>query len=325
MNVLTQDEIAFFKTNGYVILKGVLDPGGCAAAQDMLWSSLPEGARIVRDDPATHMGPFAECDTSDDVQDLRDGYRWQLRRVGTDPALIDLVFCDRLVAAAQALLGEGTLRMPVPYGTPMGTQGATWPGGPVDPALGTEGIRGIYCTLPYGEYRSNAIGCHTDGHPFNLGIVGLIDDVPADGGAFKVWPRSHRRLYPTFQMQYDQPRIPYYDHLPSYKGILHTPEYEAELARVIEDTEPVDCCGEAGDVVLWHHRLAHAAGHNHTDVIRQAVLYDFTKTDLDTCRLDPPQADMWRDWSEDLRVSGGMYPEQMERLQRPALEVRPSF
>ena len=319
MNVLTDDEIAFFKTNGYLILRGALDPEGCSRARDMLWASLPDGTRIRRDDPSTHVGPFADSDTNDDVQDLREGYRWQLRRVGTDSQLLDLVFCDRLVAAAEALLGAGTLRAPVVHGMPMGTQGAAWPGGPVDPALGTEGVRGIYCTLPYGEHRPDRLGCHTDGHPFNLGIVGLIGDVPPDCGAFQVWPGSHRRLYPTFLMQYDQPRIPYYDHLPSYKGILHTPEYEAELARVIEDTEPVDCCGEAGDVVLWHHRLAHAAGHNHTDVMRQAVLYDFTKTDLDDCRRDPPQDEMWRDWSEALRASEGTYPAAMDRTQRPAL------
>jgi hypothetical protein len=319
MNVLSNHELAFFKTNGYVILKGALDLDGCRNARGLLWSTLPEGSQIRRDDPTTHLGPFNEADSNDDVLDLRVGFRWQLRRIGTHPALIDLVFCDRLVAAAEALLGAGTLRAPVPDGTPMGTKGAAWPGGPVDPALGTEGIRGIYATLPYGEHRAQGPGCHTDGHPFNLGIVGLIDDVPPEGGAFQVWPGSHRRLYPTFLMQYDQPRIPYYDHLPSHKGILHTPEYEAELARVIGDTEPVDCCGEAGDVVLWHHRLAHAAGHNHTNVIRQAVLYDFTKTDLDTCRMDPPQADMWHDWSLELRESDGVYPSTMDRSQRPAL------
>ena len=33
----------------------------------------------------------------------------------------------------------------------MGSFGPAWPGGPTDPALGNEGARGVYCTLPYGD------------------------------------------------------------------------------------------------------------------------------------------------------------------------------
>jgi len=161
--------------------------------------------------------------------------------------------------------------------------------------------------LPYGDKAREPDLCHTDGHPFNLGIVGLLGDVPPDGGGFKVWPGSHRRLYPTFAMMYDQPRIPYYDHLPTHKGILHTREYEAEIARVLEDTPVVDCWGAAGDVVFWHHRLAHMAGHNYSTVIRQAVLYDFCKTDLDQARTRPPGEDMWRDWSDKVKSASTDY------------------
>ena len=98
-------------------------------------------------------------------------------------------------------------------------------------------------------------------------------------------------------MQYDQARIPYYPHLPSYRGILHSPEYLAELDAIMRDTEPVDCHGSAGDVVLWHHRLAHMASHNHSPQMRVAVLGDFNTVDLDAHRADPPQPNMWRDWS----------------------------
>ena len=43
------------------------------------------------------------------------------------------------------------------------------------------------------------------------------------------------------------------------------------------------------------------AGHNYSDRIRQAVLYDFRRTDLEEIQGLPPPRDMWRDWSEDLR------------------------
>ena len=49
------------------------------------------------------------------------------------------------------------------------------------------------------------------------------------------------------------------------------------------------------------------AGENHSDVMRCAVLGDFARDDLDRLRLDPPQNDMWRDWSPEVRASDGRY------------------
>lgn len=314
--LLSDDQIGFFKTNGYLIIENVLDPRLCARARDRLWAALPQSSRIKRDDPSTYTGPFDDADSTTDSTDLRQGFRWQVRAAGTEQLLVDLVFSQSLQSIAEQLLGTGTLRPPTVDGTPMGSHGPAWPGGPVDPALDNAGARGIYATLPYGDKPREPDACHTDGHPFNLGLVGLIDDVAPDGGGFKIWPGSHRRLYPTFQMQYDQPRIPYYEHLPSYRGIVHSPEYLAEIRSVLNDTTPVDCFGKSGDVVLWHHRLAHMAGHNYSTQIRQAVLYDFTKTDLDKCRMDPPQADMWRDWSQSLRDAPETFCEEFAASQR---------
>ena len=315
MNALSDDQIAFFKANGYLILKGMLDKDLCERARDRMWSALPEDVPIDRDDPATHTGPFAPEHESDDPLHIRKGYLWQYRACGTEPLLIDLVYNPRLCAVAEQLLGAGMLQPPEVGSPPMGSAGAAWPGGPTDPAIGG-GIRGIYNTLPYGDKPREADYGHTDGHPFNLGIVGLIDDTPADGGAFRIWPGSHRRLFHTFQMPYDQPRIPFYEHLPTLKGIIHSEAYLEELEQIMQDTTPVDCHGETGDVVLWHHRLVHMAGQNYSNVIRQAVLYDFTRTDLDSARVGAPPEDMWRDWSDDLKASGLAYSEDLAREQR---------
>ena len=88
------------------------------------------------------------------------------------------------------------------------------------------------------------------------------------------------------------------------------------MEKIREDTAPVDCWGAKGDVVLWHHRLAHASAPNHRDRIRIAVLADYSRIDLDAARSDPPQPDMWRDWSDELRVSDGRYSQQFVREQR---------
>jgi hypothetical protein len=95
-------------------------------------------------------------------------------------------------------------------------------------------------------------------------------------------------LYPTFALRYDQPRIPYYPHLPEFKGIAHSDAYLVELERVIDEIEPVECHG-------------HAAGQNYSDQIRQAVLADFWTEDLDYLRTKSVAADMWDDWSEALQ------------------------
>ena len=141
-------------------------------------------------------------------------------------------------------------------------------------------IRGIYCILPQGDLPEKPTTCHTDGHPFHLGVVGYIDDVPPNGGGFTVWPKSHRKLYFNYHSSHrNEP----------------TDQHEKDIAYFNQQTY-VDCHGQAGDIVFWHHRLAHAAGHNRSRQIRQAVLYDFRRKDMDQVMKEPPSQDMWRDW-----------------------------
>ena len=317
--MLQAEQIAFFKSQGYLLLPGMLDEKLCSQAQDALWASLPQGSDICRDNPATHVGPFSERDKQMDPMDSRVGYRWQLRKNGTSDLLINLMYSEKVLGVAEQLLGAGCLQRPVVNGTVMGSNGYAWPGGPVDPADHSQGARGTYATLPYADGETiphGDSGAHTDGHPFMLSMVGLIDDCPPGGGAFTVWPGSHRRLYPKFWMQYDQARIPYYDHMPSFKGLIHPPEYHNEVERILQDTQPVDCWGSKGDVVIWHHRMLHCASENRSSVIRQAVLADISRKDLDQLRLDPPQQNMWRDWSADIQSSDGSYSSEFARIQR---------
>ncbi len=312
---LNQEQIGFFRDNGYLLVPGAMDTELCAEVRDLMWAALPESSGLSRDDPDTHTGPFPKDARSQDSIQVRDGYRWLNRALGVRREVVELIYSETICAMAEQLIG-GTLRQAVVDGTPMGSQGPAWPGGPTDPALGTEGARGVYCTLPYGDKPREPDACHTDGHPFQLGVVGLLDDCPEGGGAFKVWPKSHRRLYPTFKLRYDQPRIPYYEHVPSFKGIVHSEEYLAEIGRLNEDTKPVECWGSAGDIVFWHHRTAHMAGHNYSKVIRQAVLADFWTDRLDEDRAADPGGDMWRDWSPEVQNSDGRYTASFAAEQR---------
>ena len=154
------------------------------------------------------------------------------------------------------------------------------------------------------QQSAEADGCHTDGHPFQLGVVGLLDDCPADGGAFKVWPGSHTRLFPRSPCVTTSQEFPIIRTCPRSRALPTVEAYTAELKRVIEEIEPVECFGQAGDIVFWHHRLAHAAGQNYSEQIRQAVLADFWTLDLDALRTKPVTADMWEDWSPALQRLG---------------------
>ena len=313
--MLSSEQVSFFKVNGYLLVPGVLDLSLCARVRDAMWRSLPDDSPMRRDDLTTHVGPFGSDQQSFDTLHTRAGYRWLNRHLGVSEDVVNLIYSDAICAMAQQLLG-GNLRQVTTNGQPMGSHGPAWPGGPTDPALGVDAARGVYCTLPYGDKPREPDACHTDGHPFQLGVVGLIEDSPPDGGAFKIWPGSHETLYPTFRLRYDQPRIPYYDHLPSAKGIVHSPEYLAEIARLDAEVTPVECWGAAGDIVFWHHRTAHMAGHNYTDVMRQAVLADFWTEDLDHFRTTDAHGDMWRDWSEQVQLADGYYSKEFAISQK---------
>jgi hypothetical protein len=314
MDRLSSEELCFFKKYGYLIKRKAVDVALCRRAVDRMWETAPE--HLDRHDPGTWRA-IPEDQSSDDPLLVKVGTRWQLRAASTEETLLDVAFNDQLILWAEQLLGEDSLRSPVVDGRPMGSWGPAWPGGPVDPQLG-EGVRGIYATLPSPPGQKLEDHLHTDGHPFHLGLVCLLEDNPPDGGSFKIWPGSHKRFYPLFPMQYDQARIPFYEHMPSFKGLIHPPEYVQEVEKVEADTPPVDCYGEAGDIVFWHHRLGHMAGHNTAGqpTIRQALLYDFCKKDLDSMRMDPPQEDMWRDWGEALREADTEISRQFAAEQR---------
>ena len=256
---LTANDIAFFKREGYLIKRGVLDPELTAMARDRLWDDPPPS--LKRDDPDTWVGPVVEEEESDDRNNYKKGFRWQYRAPGREEWMVQLLAKNPSIwAMAEQFLGKGQLTEPT-------------------------GIRGIYCTLPYGDEPERPTGCHVDAHPFHLGVVGYIDEVPENGGGFCVWPGSHLEFYPTFVTRYKRDA---------------TDEYEKVRERLSEEA-PVDCWGSAGDILFWHHRIGHMAGHNRSRQIRQAVLYDYVKTDVEATQDLPPLDDMWLDWSEEVQ------------------------
>jgi Phytanoyl-CoA dioxygenase (PhyH) len=252
-NPLSQEEVTFFKENGYLIKRGILDRALMERARETMWGGAP--AQLQRDNPTTWVGPFQE--KSDDRESVRYEYTWKYRAPGKEAWMVQLLPKNPVVwAIAEQLLGVGQVQAP-------------------------ERVRGIYAILPEGNKPDHPYRCHVDQHPFHLGVVAYIDTVQPNGGGFTVWPGSHRQFYPTFATQHT---------------FTPTAATQTVMAQVNQQAY-VDCHGEAGDVVFWHHRLGHSAGHNRSNRLRQAVLYDFSKRDLAERQEVATPAHLWTDWA----------------------------
>ncbi len=121
---------------------------------------------------------------------------------------------------------------------------------------------------------------HIDQHIFHLSTVSYLDKVVVGGGGFRVWPGSHLWFSNIFESKYKT-----------------EPFNRYQEAKSFFETQPsLECTGDAGDVVFWHHRLAHMAGPNISPNLRLAVLYDFKVLSFDYTQEVPPQPDFWQAW-----------------------------
>ena len=92
-------------------------------------------------------------------------------------------------------------------------------------------------------------------------------------------------------------------------GRQMTPEFRAELDRVLSDTAPVECAAPAGSVTFWHHKLVHTASENTSFGIRSGVIYECYKKAAQPWSRVSIRAqveggnllDPWADWSEEVR------------------------
>ena len=236
---LTRKDIEFFKTEGYLVKRNVLNPELMERARTRLWDGAPEGRR--RNDPETWVGPFTPEEENVDKSNNRRGFRWNFREPGGEAWMVQLLATDPNVwGMAEQLLGKGNLVQP-------------------------DRVRGIYCTLPYGDVPKKSIGCHVDAHPFHLGAVGYIDDVPPEGGGFTVWPGSHQVFYYDYYSQYKKRT--------GHRSMMLTASASAEAQGLnATETRGILSSGIIASDTLLDITIRRQ--------IRQAVLYDFRKTEL---------------------------------------------
>lgn len=278
MNRLSGEDISFFKREGYLIKRGVLDPDLMARARERKWKGAPP--RMKRNDPTTWFGPFRDDEEDEGPENRCVGYTWKYCEPGAEEWIIGMLAIDATIWGwVEQLLGEGEVKQP-------------------------EKIRGIYCRLPMGDAPEEPTICHCDVTPDNLnmdlrgtalqpglGLVGLIAPIPPNGGSFTVWPGTHRIIY---------------DLLANTEGQERIDAYKARIIRFNDDRR-VEGCGEAGDILFWHRLLAHTAGWNRSEEIqlREAVLCDYNKVPNEELAAQRPYDDMWHEWSEEMRNAPG--------------------
>ncbi len=174
--------------------------------------------------------------------------------------------------------------------------------------LNGQGTRGLYCTLPNNPMPEPGFpSAHSDGAVYGrvrLQVAAYIDDVPPNCGGFTTWPGSHSRIWREQWKAYHAGEKHTDKHLEVRKAGGYK---DPVIGRIKSDTDPFDCHGPAGTVVLWHTKILHLAGQNaSTDVIRQATIYGFLKTPEslpDALVMDETDGDVWRDWSDEVRAS----------------------
>jgi len=177
--------------------------------------------------------------------------------------------------------------------------------------LNGQGTRGLYCTLPNSPSPGSTWrGAHSDGSCYGrvrLQIAAYTDDLPPASGGFTVWPGSHTRIWEAQWRAFHEHGE---THTSRRKRVREAGGYEFLADPILEeikaDTDPVDTCGPAGTVVLWHTKILHIPGQNTSrDVIRQATIYGYLKAQAslpDALAMDNTTGGIWRDWSSEVQT-----------------------
>ncbi len=257
---LTRQEIEHFALEGYVVKRGVLDPGDAARAVDLMWSLMPEQFR--RDDPATWRGKVTDLRGAVTLRE-RLGQVKLREEVWGQPLLDELLTRNTEIhGMVEQLLGTGRVEMP-------------------------DRFRGYYPTFPTPEHGWMPVIAHVDHTrdlPFQVCVAAYFDTVVPRGGGFTVWPRSHRTLfYHSQTLAVTEPSTKRW----GFRRAFHR----------INRTIPVELTGRAGDIILFHNCLAHAPGLNLVPgQVRHAGFINYRTRDAVARALQPRTPAIWDDW-----------------------------
>ena len=300
--VVSKAEIDFFRENGFIVKKGLLDPLRLESAMEKIWSHMLERVPVLdgtdwalsRDDRATWinpqwapMPPHPESGPYQGRQPIEHyGRTVKLHDIGNADYLLDLLPNDPNVRAiAEAILGEDLLA-----------------------SVRTRGVYALFPTRnpsdPTGKKRLSgaSLGPHTDQVCQQLNACAYLDEVKPRNGGFTLYPGSHKLMFQAHRYESN------WSPLPSFRDVLR---------KVAEEIEPYELVADKGSVIFWHGRMVHSSGVHIGNDIRWALFADFTQnrevmSDEEHRRLGqfewfkntklfrddwPASGDMWRNWN----------------------------
>lgn len=182
------------------------------------------------------------------------------------PQIVDLFNKTPICQIAESLMGERNVQVPT-----SGQIALRFPGplhtDPNEPSGHLDGLGTNTNGMAKGVYRRGFTA---------LAVIYLADVPEPYSGNFTVWPKSHSFFADYFKKE---------GHEILANG-MPRPELP-EGARQIT--------GKAGDVVLTHHQIVHAAAPNAGADIRYAVIFRLCHVDVEKIGYDA-YTDIWKEW-----------------------------
>ena len=266
--VLTDEDIADFNEFGYLVLRNALSREEAKLYKDLILDLIPRDLDI----------PFPWASKSGRIKPYHEGYGEQATRYGHEddaiwdtPEFIPLLCNATAYQAAAQLIGRRELRVQD------GTIGITMRND--DVAFHAGGRRESDVDLSSAElsqplHVDPSIADDAENFTFapnevQVGAVVYLTDVEPLGGGIHVVPGGHKLVREACEQS-------------SMGRHLHS-----NWTNIKDFPETVEVTGEAGDIILSHYLLPHAASHNRR--ARTRFAYFIRYSCLDHPFFPPPQ------------------------------------
>ena len=99
--------------------------------------------------------------------------------------------------------------------------------------------RGAKVHFPRAEVNSASLGPHNDSAPFELFGIVYLSDVPPHSGGTTIWPASPHALWECLDCEHRH-------------GFNPNERYQPTFDSILQNTQPVEFVGGAGDVMFLH-------------------------------------------------------------------------
>jgi hypothetical protein len=237
---LSEAEVTFFKKNGFIIKRGLLDDReNFERIVNYVWENVPRNI-VKRDDIQTwYDAPQGEW-TEKDAEKLGLFGRgsWKMRSrygIGTEPFLLDKIGNHpHMHKVVSLFIGKPVKRL--------------------------QRVRGVYAVFPVPPDSDGRLAPHADHTSSTLSAMVIVDEIPPQCGGFTVWPGSHLIVHP------------FGDTIHGPISSNHAKAYAQARDDVLRNTTPVELSGQAGDVIFWHPQLMHSGGINRSANLEHPVL-----------------------------------------------------